>query len=275
MRPSARVLDLYAVPPETVPLAGGQGYSVLAGDLVLSPGRDEDLARWLNVILAPLSGELDNEQPRSLRLSMPIPTRDGRWTVDSWAATRYEPDTSVCTDLDVLLATAHLLHARLAERIDTEPDGIRRREDRWRAAELVAFGERRPAGIPAPIEPLVARILSELHATHLGPDQLVHGDLAGNVLLDASGIPFVIDFAPYWRPALWADAVCTLDTVIGFGADPAVMERWASGPERQAMLRAALFRLLSDLEPRVSAYETCLAAGPLRPRSGSQHRVSR
>src|SRR5690606_25409759 len=76
----------------------------------------------------------------------------------------------------------------------------------------------------------------------LGPDQLVHGDLAGNVLLDAEGSPVVIDVAPYWRPALWAEATCVLDSVMWWGADPAAIEAWTDGAPRQAMIRSALFR---------------------------------
>lgn len=263
MKPAARVFDLFAVPDDTVRLEGGHGHSVLAGDLVLSPGRDPHTASWLNPVLAPLAAELDHERPRSMRLAMPIPTRDLDWVVDGWAASRFEPDTTPCRDLDVLLATGRLLHARLASRVATQPDGIRDRENRWTRAELIAFGERQPAGIPTSVAALAARLIAELDATGLGPDQLVHGDLAANVLLDTDGIPVVIDVAPYWRPALWADAVCVLDAVLWHGADVAVMEQWSGGAERQAMLRAGLFRLLSDENPDLDAYRRALEAGPI------------
>lgn len=258
MHPPPTVFDLYAVPEDSVPLTGGRGHSVLAGDLVLSPGRDRHTANWLNPIIAPLSAELDHERPRSLRLAMPIPTRDLKWVADGWGATRFEPDTRPCTDLDVLLATGRLLHARLAAKVDTAPAGIRDRDDRWTRAERVAFGESQPTGIPSAVAAVTARLTAELDTTHLGPDQLVHGDLAGNVLLDADGIPLVIDVAPYWRPALWADAVCVLDAVLWMGADRAAMQRWTGGAERQAMLRAAIFRILSDQEPDLDAYARAL-----------------
>lgn len=263
MEPSPDVFDLFAVPADAVPVDGGQGHSVLAGDLVLSPGRDRHTANWLNPIIAPLAAELDHERPRSIRIAMPIPTRELHWVVNGWGATRFEPDARVCTDLDVLLATGRLLHARLAARVSARPDGIRNRDDRWGRAELVAFGERPPAGIPTAVGGLVAELMADLDATSLGPDQLVHGDLAGNVLLDADGIPLVIDVAPYWRPALWAEAVCVLDAVVWLGADLGVMEPWSSGAPQQAMLRAALFRLLSDETPDLPAYRRALENGPL------------
>jgi hypothetical protein len=104
-----------------------------------------------------------------------------------------------------------------------------------------------PPGIPlTDADSLVADLVSRLDDTDLGPDQLVHADLAGNVLLDARDVPVVIDVTPCWRPALWAEAVCVLDAVLWHGADPSVMAHWVHGARRQAMLRATLFRLLSD-----------------------------
>jgi uncharacterized protein (TIGR02569 family) len=260
------------------PLSGGQGRSFVAGDLVLSPGRDAATATWLKPVLARLAVELDTTAPRAIRIAMPIPSRDGRWVVDGWGASRYEPHSHHCRELDVLVATGRLLHARLASVLPTPPDGIAERSDRWARADRVTFGATGPQGAASdatgthriPLEhagPLVAELLTQLDGTELGPDQLVHADLAGNVLLDARGVPVVIDVAPYWRPALWAEAVCVLDAVLWHGADPTVMGAWTHGAERQAMLRAGLFRLLSDdpAEPNLSRYRTLLLDPPGTP----------
>ncbi len=267
MKPSPDVFDLFAVPDEAVPVEGGHGHSVLAGDLVLSPGRSRRVAQWLNPVIAPLSAELDHERPRSLRLVMPIPTRDLQWVVGGWGATRYEPGTRPCRDLDVLLATGRLLHARFAQALPTAPDGIRVRDDRSAAAERIAFGEGQPTGIPDAVAVVLSRLLAELDATNLGPDQLVHTDLAHTVLLDADGVPLVIDVSPAWRPTLWAEAVCVLDAVVHLGADAAAMAQWSRGAPRQAMLRAAMFRLLSDENPDLAGYRRALESGPMAPRS--------
>ncbi len=263
--PPTDVLDLFAVPEDPRPLQGGQGHSVVAGDLVLSPGRDAATCAWLNPVLARLAVELDTTKPRALRIAMPIPSRDGRWVVDGWGASRYEPDTHPCRDLGVLVATGRLLHARLASAQPSPPDGIRDRTDRWARAERAAFVATGGRGIPLTYAgPLVADLVTRLDDTDLGPDQLVHADLAGNVLLDARGTPVVIDVAPYWRPALWAEAVCVLDAVLWHGADAGVMAQWTDGTRRQAMLRAALFRLLSDdpKEPTLTRYRTLLLDPP-------------
>ncbi|NYD42439.1 aminoglycoside phosphotransferase [Nocardioides panaciterrulae] len=256
MLPSERVLDLFAVPADVQPLAGGQGASVRAGDLVLSPGRDPAVCAWLNPVLARLAVRLDERPARSfrdLRIAMPVPARDGEWVVDGWGASRWEPGTTSCTDVDVLVATGRLLHAELAGAVPSRPAGLARRDDRWASAEREAF-EGSPAG-----PDLVRRLAGLRDDTPLGPDQLVHADLAGNVLLDAAGAPVVLDLAPAWRPARWAEAVTVLDAALWLGAPLARLHDWAAGPERQAMLRAALFRLLSDVDPPLDRYEAALA----------------
>ena len=250
------MLDLFAVPVDVQALPGGQGHSVRAGDLVLSPGRDQVTCAWLNPVLARLAVRLDERpgrSPRDLRVAMPVPARDGEWVVDGWGASRWEPGTSACTDLDVLLATGRLLHAELAGVVRERPEWIDACDDRWSRAEREAF-----EGAPAAND--LVRTLADLRDdTALGRDQLVHGDLAGNVLLDAAGAPVVIDVAPYWRPHRWAEAVCVLDAVVNLGAPAARISDWTTGADRQAMVRAALFRLLSDLEPDLDAYAAAVA----------------
>jgi uncharacterized protein (TIGR02569 family) len=253
--PPERVLDLFAVPGDVGPLPGGQGTSVRAGDLVLSPGRDPAVCAWLNPVLARLAVRLDERPGRSrrdLRIAMPVPARDGEWVVDGWGASRWEPGTTSCTDLDVLVATGRLLHAELAGVVPSRPEGLSRRDDRWACAEREAF-EGSPTG-----SGLVRRLSDLRDETPLGREQLVHADLAGNVLLDAAGAPVVIDLAPAWRPARWAEAVCVLDAVLWLGAPPSRLREWTLGPDRQAMVRAALFRLLSDPDPPLDRYEAAL-----------------
>jgi uncharacterized protein (TIGR02569 family) len=257
-RPPDHVLDLFAAEGVLEPLPGGQGTSWRAGDLVLSPGHDESEA-WLAPIQARLAVRLDESSPRSLRLAMPVPARDGNLTVDGWAATRFEPGTSPCHDLATLRATAHLLHAHLATSVPERPDGLDAGTGRWAEAERQAYdtdaARRAAAGRPeAGLADLVRALAAGLDGTDLGREQLVHRDLAGNVLLDATGAPFVIDFSPAWRSPLWAEAVCVLDAVLWLAAPVAALDEWRSGAERQAMLRAALFRVLSDQPCDVERY---------------------
>ncbi len=264
--PPEHVLDLFAVPAPVQVLAGGQGGSVLAGDLVLSPGRDTRVAQWLSPVLARLGVRIDERPRRSpldLRVAVPVPARDGSWVVDGWAASRFEPGTTACRDLEVVVAAAHVLHAELAVAVPQRPEVMDGRQDRWARAEALAFDGADPAVLALiagqPDEPLVRRLLDAREDVLLGPSQLVHGDLAGNVLLDAAGAPVVIDVAPYWRPAGWAEAVAVLDSVLWWDASTDAMDGWTTGLRRQLMVRAALFRVLSELPSRVDLYGAALA----------------
>jgi uncharacterized protein (TIGR02569 family) len=252
--PSGRVLDLFAVPDDVQPIPGGRGRSVVSGDLVLSPGRDAATAKWLNPPLARLAVDLDSKAGRSLRIAVPVPARDGSWVVDGWGASRYEPDSTHCRDLSVLVATGRLLNAHLDHAFPVRPP-LESRRDRWAGAERLAFSG--PQLLTAAVDPhdgrhdLLEEVAARLAAPATGqpvaaPDQLVHGDLAGNVLLDARGVPVVIDLSPYWRPVLWAEAVCVLDAVLWLGAESRALEEWTSGSRHEAMLRALAFRVLSD-----------------------------
>lgn len=261
--PPDRVLDLFAAEGVLERLEGGQGTSWRAGDLVLKPGHDESGA-WLAPIQARLAVRLDEEVPRSVRLALPVPARDGSLAVDGWAATRFETGTTPCRDLATLRATGHLLHAHLASVVPLRPAGLDDRTGRWADAERAAYdpelATKAAAERPEPgLADLVARLVDGLDDTDLGREQLVHGDLAGNVLLDATGVPFVIDFAPYWRSPLWAEAICVLDAVLWRGSPTDALDEWRTGARRQAMLRAALFRVLSDRPCDVQTYDAALA----------------
>ncbi|WP_193614452.1 hypothetical protein [Nocardioides lijunqiniae] len=175
--PSADVLDLFAVPADLSRLPGERHERVRAGDLLLTAGRDAEVQAWLSPLLARLAVRLDERPgrgPRDLRVAMPVPARDGSWVVDGWGASRYEPGTVVCEDLDVTLAAGRLLHAELDSLVRERPPGIDAGDD---------------AG----------------DDDGTGPAQLVHAELAGNVLLDARGAPVVIDVTPAWRPVGWAE----------------------------------------------------------------------
>ena len=271
MTPSSHVLDLFAVPDAVEPLPGGQGGSVRAGDLVLSPDRDPAVLGWLQPLLARLAVRLDQSPRRGagdVRIAMPVPARDGSWTVDGWAASRYEPGTRACRDLDVVLAAGRVLHARLAVALPERPAGLDDREDRWAWAERAAFGEAPLVGTGVAADALA--LAEELQEALVGlgeavdpprvqPAQLVHADLAGNVLLDADDVPVVIDVAPAWRAPAWAEAVAVIDAVVHAGAERTRLSAYAGGSARATLLRAALFRVLSDRPTDVPAYRAALA----------------
>lgn len=262
VRPSERVLDLFAIPGDLDPI--GTGNSVRAGDLVLSSGRDAGVAQWLNPILARLAVRMD-ERPgrraRDLRLAVPVPARDGSWVVEGWGASRWEPGTESCTDLEVQIAAGRVLHAEFASAVPQRPEGLDAREDRWARAERWAFSTFEHAAAEPSVRELLAELAGSLGEDSIGPNQLVHGDLSGNLLMDAAGAAVVIDVSPYWRPVLWAEALLTLDAVLQQSAQPDVLAQWRTGAAGHALARAGAFRLLSDPHPEVERYREALLGG--------------
>jgi hypothetical protein len=80
-----------------------------------------------------------------------------------------------------------------------------------------------------------------------GRSQLIHGDLAGNVLFDDNLPPLVIDFSPYWRPPAFASAIVIADALTFEGAGAELVQPLLSDPDfPQHLLRALIYRIVTD-----------------------------
>jgi Ser/Thr protein kinase RdoA (MazF antagonist) len=123
------------------------------------------------------------------------------------------------------------------------------RRDPWAVGDRVAWrDEERHGDWPAVVTDVLDRLgpLLEL-SPPTAPAQVIHGDLGGNVLFaDEDGLPpAVIDIAPYYRPAAWADAIVVADAVAWNGAPATLavgfLARHADGD--QLLARAIAFRV--------------------------------
>jgi uncharacterized protein (TIGR02569 family) len=240
----ARVLAAFGVSNPVRRLPGGQGTSVLADGLVLKPDADREVTAWL----ADLCRRVE---PRGFRLAAPVPASDGHLVVDGWAATPFVEGTHVdAADRSApawlpVLETGRAFHR--AVRGESRPTLLDRRLDRWAVADRAAWGDARAA--PGHQSARLVERTDRLLVDERLEDQLVHGDLSGNVLL-GPGLPAVIDVSPFWRPAPYADAVVVVDALLWWWADPelidlgqpAALDRstWTS-----LLARALVFRLLA------------------------------
>jgi hypothetical protein len=211
---------------------------------VFKSDADVELQRWLACQL----GTIDRV---GFRLADPVPTLSDEWVSDGWCCTRqltgHEPDRSSASDWLAILAAGRAFH--LATAGLSRPALLDRRTDRWAVADRMAWAER-----PLEVLPELAGLASRLKAglAPLGAAQLIHGDLTGNVLLDDRQVPAIIDVAPYWRPAGYADGIVVADAITWYGASTALLTRL--GVPRAAVARGLLFRLLTtDQRARGSA----------------------
>jgi hypothetical protein len=124
----------------------------------------------------------------------------------------------------------------------------------WNVADQVAWDECDPEPILASASSRLAEQVRSLIAA-LGrvklDAQLVHGDLAGNVLFASGEPPAVIDFSPYWRPTGLGIAVAAVDVLMWDGASPAILDELADEPELDQLLaRALVGRLVTEIIAR-------------------------
>jgi uncharacterized protein (TIGR02569 family) len=204
----------------------------MAGDLVIKPGGGP-VDEWLAEALSDVEAD-------GFRLATPVRTFNGTWSADGWVATRWlpgsEPDhTEQSTWLDILEA-GRAFHAAIAH-LD-RPRCLDAREDRWAAADRAAWGEYTVQFI-AEFTDVSQRLRGALQP--MGPSQVVHADLTGNVLFSAGLPPAVIDISPLWRPPEYAEAVVVADALCWHGAPASLVDQ--AGVTPAGVARALLFRM--------------------------------
>ncbi|MFA3877737.1 aminoglycoside phosphotransferase [Streptomyces sp. MMCC 100] len=241
--PPRAVLDAFRVESETpVPLVGGQGRSVLVGGYVFKPAEaPEDEVDWAASLfekLAPDSG---------FRLPRPLRTADGRTVVDGWTASELltgEPGPQ--GRWAQVLSAGRAFHAALRQL--PRPDFLDRHTHPWAVADRVAWGEQDTDVIKDLSTPFT-NLLELWRPVRQDEAQLIHGDLTGNVLFAADASPAVIDFSPYWRPPVFAEAIVVADGLLWFDLPSELVAGGSDHPDWQQMLiRALLFRLVAHSE---------------------------
>src|SRR5262245_35733704 len=190
--PPPHVLAAFRAVTAPQPLPGGRGRSWRAGPLVVKPldWEPEELAYQAKVLAA--------LRPDGFRVAPPVPK-----VVDGWTAAPYLEGVHEPGRWREIIAVGRRFHAATAgfPRPDALLDG---RDDPWATGDRVAWSERSYESIDD--------VLAELRPLD-EPSQLVHGDLTGNVLFHPTLPPAIIDFAPYWRPIGWSEAIVVCDAI--------------------------------------------------------------
>jgi uncharacterized protein (TIGR02569 family) len=222
-------------------LKGGQGITFRAGVIVIKPADSIEEAAWLAMTFSQLQDTAEIRTPK------PVPSINGNWIENGYVAWTYvegkaragaDPDKSMACDA----------YHRLVSHIP-KPDFLATRIDPWSVADRKAWGEEHPDYGHA-FTPLYRDMLSSLKEISL-PNQIIHGDFNGNVLLADKLPPAVIDFSPYWRPAAFAQAVILIDTAAWDKSATAsgLLDVFGSTAHiEQLTLRATLRRIFEQFE---------------------------
>ena len=248
--PEAVLAAFGATGVDPVPLSGGRGTAWRAGHVVLKRADSVREGRWFADVYDALSGP-------GFRVPRPVRAVTGDWVEHGWTAWQLVAGapadwSGVSPRWPELIAVSRALHAALAGA--SVPEWRATMENPWMIGDQVAWGERDPGPLLGPAAGAIAGqvrlLLAALRPVDL-PDQLIHADLAGNVLFADGVPPAVIDFSPLYRPAGLPLAIVAVDALMWHRARPEVLGQLASEQELDQLLaRALVYRLVTEVVMR-------------------------
>jgi uncharacterized protein (TIGR02569 family) len=245
-QPPAVVLEAFGLSGEAEPLPDGQGRAYAVGSTVLRPGDDSDATSWVSEVMSSVPED-------GFRVPRPRRTLDGRsWVADGWTAWERAVGRHRTWDADWQAALGVAVRFHEALRPLPRPRFLDRRHDVFAEADRMAWAER-PLPTGGRLGAALAR-LAEHFIPAARPRQVVHADLAGNLLWHDRLAPAVIDLSPTWRPGALGAAQVVVDATLWYGADLALAATFLDlepGDGRQLLLRALVFRLAVDAQLEV------------------------
>jgi uncharacterized protein (TIGR02569 family) len=245
IKPPKSVLHAFGLTGEPVLLKGGEGQSYRVGNTVLKPVYDEEQACWYAQVLGQIN-------LNGVRINRPIRAQNEQWISQGWQAFEYLEGKSAKGRWEEKVEISRNFHQKL-DHIQ-RPQFIGHRDNLWEQADLAVW-QKKPLVFSPQIRHITDRLTSILQP--LNPtNQLIYGDMTGNIIFHPSLPPAVIDFSPYWRPAEYASAIIVVDAIVWENAKGELINAIKNTPQNnQLLIRAALWRiktseLFSNHQPR-------------------------
>ena len=214
-------------------LPGGQNESVKAGDLVIKPVHEPKKYLWLSECL----NEVDFED---LQVAIPVRSGAGNYIENAAGATQYYEAKFFDGRMERKLDTCRELNKKVFH--ISKPEDFASWESPWTKGQDLAwsFGDAVNFKIPEEL-----RVLMNMREQIEIPYQLVHVDLAGNILFDIKGNPVVIDFTPGFYPKEYSESLLVIDSIAWYHGPIESLELLTIHGEfkTQLMLRSLIFRL--------------------------------
>lgn len=233
--PSFSVLKRFGLAGQASKLSGFDARTYRVGDVIL---KGED-----NVEEADFVADLVSTLPeRGFRLPRPLRTDSNEWQYEGWTAWTVVPGKHEKGRWREIVDVGDLFHAVLAE--EPRPSFLDSLTHQWAVGDRIAFGEQ-VAEIPEPFDSMVSRLLQRLRPLEDAREQLIHGDLTGNVLFADGMPPAIIDFSFYFRPIGFATAVVVIDALAYEGGPPDLTDLLPPADRFQLLARALIFRLVA------------------------------
>lgn len=236
-----KVLTAFRATDNPVGFDSGQGDAFRCGDKVIKRIENEEETIWIAEQFNAL------ERPKTFFIPEQLKSNENKWVVDNWASWKFIPGEGdsngkiqelfkICDDFHVFLKDV------------SKPDFIDKRKNPWSIADRVAWQE-----VEIKYDNIFMKSIIEIQKL-LQPikekNQLMHGDIGGNIIFFKDSIPAVIDYSLYWRPAGFAKAVMVADNIAWEGAEKSEI-KYLKETEKEAeqlLLRAILRRIVEQPE---------------------------
>lgn len=230
--PSEEVISAFNLKGSPVLLAGGEGQSYRVADAVLKPVTEIVQTNWIAETLSSL-----NEN--GFRINRPIRAKNGEWIFNNWQAFSFVPGQHEKGRWREKIELSRLFHNCLVG--IEKPDFIGKRKIPWEIADVAVWTDTEE--FDERIRHVTDRLVTLKHPLQM-QEQLIHGDMTGNILFHKHLPPAIIDFSPYWRPAEYATAIIIVDAIVWEGAEDAVISEMEDTFENnQLLIRATLWRI--------------------------------
>lgn len=230
------ILNAFNLSGEITSLNGGQNTSVRVNDAVLKPaGENVQLCEWAFNILNKIN-------PHGYRLSKPIISSNGTFIYKDWCCTRYEPGEHRDGSIKQKLEVSRLFHHDLA---GIDFINLPKADDPWSISQRIAWQkENLPENMAKGVYKILEELISKVKLKENYEVQIIHSDLAGNILFDKARKPLIIDFSPTIAPVEYAEAILVCDCIAWQRSPVSEIELICDSKfDIEMILRAVLFRL--------------------------------
>ncbi|KAF5709934.1 ribosomal L1 [Fusarium mundagurra] len=253
--PPSKVLGAFGAEGSLIHVPGGRGlcYRTYQG-ILLRPSDDDKESEYI----ATLCKSLLELHTIDYRIPRPVPASESpsRYVCDGWTAWEYlDGKATPQGNFDILMRACRAFHADVLGLATEKPLFFSGRQNRFTEADLVTWEEKKVEDVKeingdvmATIQPFLDQLL-ELRQPFRQEikNQLIHGDLTGNVLFDSenNNPPAIIDITLYWRPVDYAQAIIVADGLIWLNEDRKLVEMSGTDHTRvQLLVRALYWRCL-------------------------------
>ncbi|KAM0550594.1 hypothetical protein ACHAPJ_008852 [Fusarium lateritium] len=260
-QPPQTVLEAFCITSPLVPVQGGRGLCFRADDIILRPSDDDEESEWVGSLCESLMAL----ESTDYRTSRSILDASARYVFEGWTAWSYVSGKATPKgNFESILKACRAFNADVAKLRSEKPEFLSKRMNRFTEADLVTWEEKGREDVSninddimSLIQPTLQRLIQLRQPFKESiKNQLIHGDLTGNILFDQDPKipPGIIDITLYWRPAEYAEAIIIADGLIWLGEGRESIEMYGTDHMRlQLLVRALYWRCLAfAIDPDVA-----------------------